>query len=157
MAYIETSGAPRRERQPFGQAIKRAAIGLLFTAILLIPRIRRLRRNTRAWTVIRACAAVLGAWLIERFAAAHGGAGLLAIGVLLVIFAVLVRARPEKKSVDAIAGEFQALVVLNGGGFLNSPDGDSIPNVRIIVSPGRIIVLNQHETTLAEIPIRELR
>ncbi|HEX5482281.1 MAG TPA: hypothetical protein VFZ08_06615, partial [Terriglobia bacterium] len=47
--------------------------------------------------------------------------------------------------------------VLNGGGFLNSPDGDSIPNVRIIVSPGRIIVLNQHETTLAEIPIRELR
>lgn len=157
MAYIETSGVPRRERQPFGQTIKRAAIALLFTAILLIPRIRRLRRKIRAWTVVRVCAALLGAWLIERSAVGQGGAGYLTGGILLVIFAAIFRARPERKSVDAIAREFRALVVLNGGSFLNSPNREAVPDSRVVVNAERLIVLDQHERSLAEIPFSEMR
>lgn len=157
MAYIETSGSPARERRPWGQILKRAAIALLFTAILMIPRLRRLRRKTRAWTALRICAALLGAWLIERFTVSTGGAESLTGGILLLLFAALIRARPEKKSADAVAGELHALVVLNGGAFLNSPGGESIPNVRLAVSPDRLTVLSQDEKPLAEIRFSELR
>lgn len=157
MAYIETSGSSARERRPFGQALKRAAIALLFTVILMIPRLRRLRRKTRAWTVLRVCAAVLGAWLIERFAVSGGGAESMAGGILLVAFAALIRARPEKKSTDAAAGELRALVVLNGGAFLNSPGGEMAHNVRLAVSSERFTVLGPDEKLLAEIRFSELR
>ncbi len=123
----------------------------------MIPRARRLRRRVRVWTTIRAAAACGGAWFIWRFIYAGAGAGYLVFGLLLLVFGLLVSARPEAKSVDAQAREFNALVVLNGGTFVPPQGGKPSRGVRIFVNPERLFVLDERDRALAEIPLAAVR
>jgi hypothetical protein len=79
------------------------------------------------------------------------------VGVALMAFGLLVRAKPEAKSVDAQVRELDALVVLNGGAFI--PAGNERPSrlVRIFVNPDRLFVVDEHEHTLEEIPLVRVR
>ncbi len=143
------------EREPMKTRARRLGIAILFSTILLIPRIRRLRRRPRAWLIARLVLGIGGAALIWRVARSDAGLGSLILGVVLVAFGALVRARPEKKSVDDVARELEALVVVNGGDF--SAAGSSHRNVSIYVKPERLVVLTRAFEPLAEIPLASLR
>ncbi len=77
--------------------------------------------------------------------------------LLLFAFSLLVRAKPEAKSADAIAAELGALIVLNGGTFQESPDSPPIGHAQIFVHPEQIIVLGPRERRLLEIPLAKVR
>jgi hypothetical protein len=138
-------------------ALKRAALSVLFTSILIIPKIRALRRKIWEWSALRLVVAALGCLLGWRYKYAHGGLVDLVFGILLMAFGLLVRAKPQAKSVDAQARELDALVVLNGGAFI--PHGAERPTrlVSIFVNPDRLFVVDEREHTLEEIPVVRVR
>ncbi len=141
----------------FRLALKRAALSVLFTAILIIPKIRALRRKIWEWSAVRLLMAALGCLLGWRYKHANGGLADLLLGIALMAFGLLVRAKPQAKSVDAQAREFDALVVLNGGAFI--PHGADRPSrlVSIFVNPDRLFVVDEREHTLEEIPVIRVR
>ena len=123
----------------------------------MIPRIRRLRRRVGAWACVRLGVAACGTWLGWRYTHAGAGVASLVGALLLFAFSLLVRAKPEVKSADALARELGALIVLNGGTFLESPDSTPIEQAQIFVHPERIIVLGPRERRLLEIPLAKVR
>ena len=141
----------------FRLALKRAALTVLFTAILIIPKIRALRRKIWEWSAVRLLVAALGCLLGWRYRHAQGGLVDLVFGIALMAFGLLVRAKPQAKSVDAQARELDALVVLNGGAFI--PHGADRPSrlVSIFVNPDRLFVVDEREHTLEEIPVIRVR
>jgi len=150
----ETS-QPTPARESARTRARRLAIAILFSVILLIPRLRRLRRHPKAWLVLRIVVATAGVALIWRFARLGGGPASLAVGLALLIVGVVVRARPEKKTVDDVARELDALVVVNGGDF--SGDGNQHSDVSIAVGTERLVVLTRAHQRLAEIPLGATR
>jgi hypothetical protein len=139
------------------RGIRKAALSVLFAAIMVIPGVRRLRRKIWEWSVVRILVASVGCLLGWRYKHANGGIVDLVVGVALMAFGLLVRAKPEAKSVDAQARELDALVVLNGGAFI--PAGNERPSrlVTIFVNPDRLFVVDEHEHTLEEIPLVRVR
>jgi hypothetical protein len=95
--------------------------------------------------------------MLWRYKHAHAGVPTLAGGWLLLAFSVLIRAKPETKSVDAMARESGALIVLNGGTFQLSPDSTSFAEAEIFVHPDQIIVVGPRERRLLEIPLAKVR
>jgi len=77
--------------------------------------------------------------------------------LLRFAFSLLVRAKPVLKSADAIAAELGALIVLNGGTFVELPDSAPIPHAEIFVHPEQIMVLGPSECRLLEIPLAKVR
>lgn len=150
----EQSPQPRRK---FGHLAKQAGLFMLFGTILIIPRIRGLRRRVWAWTCVRLAVAACGGWLVWRFARAGAGTATLAWGLLLVGFSLLIQAKPAVKSMDALAHELSALIVLNGGIFRQSPDSTPIQPAQIFVHPEQLIVLGPRERRLLEIPLAKVR
>lgn len=138
-------------------------IAVVFTVILLIPRLRRLRRNLRIWTTVRVVLVAIGAWLLWRGSASNPnapGAAYILPGIVLVLFGLLVRARPVKTPVDTVARELQALVVLNGGrlyGGMGAQPGTHGPRSSIFVSKDFVRVLDGGYGRLLEIPVAEIR
>jgi len=139
------------------RGIRKAALSVLFAAVLVIPSIRRLRRKIWEWSAVRILVAAVGCLLGWRYKHANGGIVDLVVGVALMAFGLLVRAKPEAKSVDAQARALDALVVLNGGAFI--PSGNERPSslVSIFVNPDRLFVVDEHEHTLEEIPLVRVR
>ncbi len=150
----EQSVQPRRT---FGQIAKQAGLFMLFGTILMIPRIRRWRRRVGAWACVRLGVAACATWLGWRYKHAGAGVASLVGALLLFAFCLLVRAKPVVKSADAIAAELGALIVLNGGTFLESPDSTPIEQAQIFVHPERIMVLGPRERRLLEIPLAKVR
>jgi hypothetical protein len=156
-----TANQPR----PSGSRAKRAAIAVLFSAILVIPRLRRLRRKPLPWTFVRLASFAAGACLIWRFARGHAAPGAehvpgvlsLLFGIVLAAFGVLVRARPEARKIDAVASDLHALVVLNGGTYSSGDGAKPVPRVRIAVSADRLTVLTEKHQRVAEIPVAAIR
>ncbi|HEV2423237.1 MAG TPA: hypothetical protein VGZ29_00265 [Terriglobia bacterium] len=148
---------PATPRESTRTRARRLALGALFSAILLIPRLRRLRRRPRAWLAFRAGAGLAGAVLIWRFARADAGSGSLAAGVALIALAALVRSRPQKKTADEVARELGALVAVNGGEFAAAAGNGSRRPVYIFVHPERLLVLTPAFRRLVEIPLAGLR
>jgi len=138
-------------------ALKKAGLSVLFTAILIIPKIRALRRKIWEWSAVRLLLAGLGCALGWRYQHANGGMVDLVAGIALMAFGLLVRAKPQAKSVDAQARELDALVVLNGGAFI--PHGADRPSrlVSIFVNPDRLFVVDEREHTLEEVPVVRVR
>ena len=139
------------------RALRKAALSVLFAAILIIRKIRALRRKIWEWSAVRLLVAALGCLLGWRYKHANGGVVDLVVGVALMAFGLLVRAKPQAKSVDAQARQFDALVVLNGGAFI--PAGAERPSklVSIFVNPDRLFVVDEREHTLEEIPVVRVR
>jgi hypothetical protein len=139
------------------RGIRKAALSVLFAAILVIPKVRRLRSRVLEWSAVRILVAFLGCLLGWRYKHANGGVVDLVVGVALMAFGLLVRAKPEAKSVDAQARQLDALVVLNGGAFI--PAGNERPTrlVSIFVNPDRLFVVDEREHTLEEIPLLRVR
>jgi hypothetical protein len=153
----EQSAQPIQPAISLGQRAKRAGLYFLFGTILFIPRIRRLRRRVWAWTLVRLGAAACGCWLVWRYAHLRTGVAALAGGLILLLFALLVRARPVQKSVDAIADELGALIVLNGGTLRESPESVATRHTQIFVHPQKVMVHGPGNRHLFTIPLAKFR
>ncbi len=153
MTRQEAVPHPAPWRRTAWQGAKRAALSVLFTAVLMIPRVRRLRGRPRAWNAIRLAGGAAGAYFVWRFIHVGVGAGYLGLGLALLCFGLLARPRPESKSVDQQARDFHALVVLNGGTFVPAPGAKPSHRTRIFVNPERLFVLDGGDRLLAEIPL----
>lgn len=137
--------------------IKKAALGALFSTILVIPRIRRLRRQVALWTALRLIALVLGGWLVWLHLYSRWGSVALGSAIVLAIFGVLVRARPVQKSLDDFAQEFGALVVLNGGRFWSDAGRGQGKAADIFVCSDQLVVKEQGAKRLTRIPLSSIR
>lgn len=157
MAETNTGEKLTQPPPSLGQRAKRAGLYLLFGTILFIPRIRRLRRRVWAWTLIRLTAAVCGGWVVWRYAHLRVGVVALVGGLVLLLFALLVRAKPVEKSLDTIAQELGALVVLNGGTCTASPEALSARKTRLFIHPERVIVHGPGHRHLLTIPLAKVR
>jgi hypothetical protein len=144
-------------REGFINRLKQAGLAFLFSTVLLIPRVRRLRRRTRVWTLIRVLAAVVSVWLVWRFVRGAAGIPSFLFAIGLALFSLLVKARPERKSVDDVAREINALVVLNGGSWVNPEQPKSVPATNIFVVPERLLVFTSSLQQVAEIPLSAVR
>lgn len=142
------------ESQTTSQRLIRVAIGVLFYLILLIPRVRRLRRRTILWTVIRICSGIVGFALVWLYFLGRGP-GLLAGGALLIVLGLLVRATPVVKSLEDRARELGALAVLNGGTMV-SPPGKPTCRVNIFAGAECLAVENGGRILL-EIPLAKIQ
>ena len=147
---------PLAPREPFWAQSKKAVLAALFGFILLIPRLRRLRRRVWAWTLLRGLMIVLGAALVWRFAHDGGGAKSLLFGIVLIAFGVLIKARPQTKSVDDVTRELGALVALNGGTFHGGNGSKPVRDVAIFVRPERLIVLTKAQAPVIEVAVAQL-
>ncbi|HEV2499718.1 MAG TPA: hypothetical protein VGY31_09085 [Terriglobia bacterium] len=143
-------------KPPFKQRFFRAAIALLFSTILMIPKLRRLRRNARLWMAIRAILIVAGAILLWRAVILHFSAAYLLPGIILLLLGALVRARPVKKPVDAVAAELNAIIVVSGGVLVDATHLKRLPEVNIFVNPARLIVLTHSYQRLEEIALASI-
>jgi hypothetical protein len=105
--------------------------------------------------LIRIIAGLAGLGLGWR--AYHSGSGWLIGGATtLVLFALLVRAKPAERSLDETARELGALTVLNGGTFVLMT-GQPRPGVHIFAGLERLVVLDGRKRRLCEIPMAKLR
>ena len=156
MSPTSENPATRKESRPEnspGSNLKRAALGILFFLILLIPRVRRLRRRVWLWTAIRIGSGLAGLALVGLFLNGRGAA-FIAAGILLILFGLLVRATPVQKSLDDRARELGALAVLNGGILISSSEPPRSAN--IFASTERLTVENGGRTLL-EIPLGSIQ
>ena len=78
-------------------------------------------------------------------------------GLFLFAFSLLVHARPVTKSVDAIANDLGALIVLNGGIFRETLNSPPIRRTQIFVHPDQVFVQDSDERRLLEIPLTKFR
>jgi hypothetical protein len=138
-----------------GQRLKRAAIGVLFFSILLIPRVRRLRRQVQVWTAVRVMAGLTGLGLVWFYFSGRG-AGFLVCAALLILFALLIRATPVVKSLDDRARELGALSILNGGIMISSP-GETPVKATIFAGTERLTVEDDRGRLFAEIPLAKIQ
>ncbi len=156
MSQRDTAAIPPPPPRTLGQSLKQAGFFLLFSVILIVPRLRRLRRRPRVWTAIRAALAGAGAWLVWRFAAGDPGAARLALGIAVLLFALLVRAKPPRKTVDDLARVVGALTVLNGGTF-DDGAGKRSRSATVLAAADRLYVLDAREEIVGDIPTAEVR
>ncbi len=157
MGNPATTASSRSWRRALGQGSKKAALAVLFSAVLLIPRIRRLRRRPRLWNAIRLSAAAVGAWLVWRAAHTQAAWGSLVGGTILLALAVAMRPQPLTKSLDELARELEALAALNGGEFVPDSEGARAPGAKILVAAERLVVVDRSHRSLLEIPVRSIR
>jgi len=149
-----THAEPGPELTP-RQRLTRAAIGVLFYLILLIPRVRRLRRRARLWTAVRVTAGLAGFGLGWMYFSGQG-AGFVAGAALLLLFGLFVRATPVVKSLEERARELGALVVLNGGSWVPSA-GEPAHPVNIFAGAERLIIEDCVGQPVAEIPLAKIQ
>jgi len=76
---------------------------------------------------------------------------------LLLAFSLLIRAKPNEKSLNDLVHELVALLVLNGGTFRQSPYVAPIRQSQVLVHPDWIIVIELDASPLLEIPLAKVR
>ena len=127
------------------RGLRKAALSVLFAAILVIPKIRRLRQKVLEWSAVRILVASLGCLLGWRYKHANGWSGGFGCGRGADGFRPAGSRQAEAKVGGRQARELDALVVLNGGAFI--PAGAERPSrlVRIFVNPDRLFVVDERE------------
>jgi len=151
--------------------LRRGALWLLFATVLVIPKIIAARRRRHSWNRMRLAAAALGAAAIAGgVTIAHGNSArmmMITAGVLLTALALLVvpdqsAASPSSSAlIDLRAREVGALVVVDGGEYIDPGRPNRAPNVRrvevrLFVGSQQLGVLDSGLNTLLEIPITQI-
>ncbi len=145
---------PERISETRAGRLRRAGLFVLFSAVLLIPKMLSLRRRRALWNGLRLLAGISGALLVAAATAAGFEPIRLLLGSVVLLLALLIPAQKESGSVDDKARELGALVVLNGG-LYRSGDQKPVP-VRFYLAPERLHVLDERERPVLEIPLAEI-
>jgi|SRR5277367_4249715 len=134
--------------------LRNLLIGAMFAAVLLIPKLLRIRRNAESWMALRIVLGFAGAGLVvvplslwNSWLAAIAGLGMFLAAILLP---------PAESQIipDEKARELGALVIVNGG---NYQPGDAAPApVQLFVGAENIWALDAQLQPLLVIPAAEI-
>jgi len=130
------------------------SVGILFAAILLVPRFLNLRRNEKTWTAFRIVMGMLGAALVILPLSLWNGLVMAVFGLGLFIASILIPSAPPSTSRDDKARQLGALVVVNGGKY--QPGNLPVASVQLFVGNENVWALDDHLQPLLVIPTGEL-
>lgn len=138
--------------------LRRGALWVIFALVLMIPKVNRLRRQKRAWNIVRILMAFAGAGILT-FGAARGHALMLVAGAIMLLLALLLTPeRPEfssASSIDARARELGALITVDGGRYIDG--AGSRPRAKLFIGTDRLWALDAALQVLVEIPLQQIR
>ena len=149
---METVASPAAAHaETLGVRLRNAAIGALFAAVLLLPKLLHIRRDERSWTAFRILLGITGAALVVLPLAIWNSwlAGIAGLAMFLTA-ALLPPAKPDTL-LDDKAKELGVLVVVNGGKY--EPGTGPASAVRLFVGAENIWALNSHLHPLLRIPV----
>jgi hypothetical protein len=137
-----------------GGTVRHVFIGALFAAVLLIPKILHVRRNTKSWMLFRILLGIAGAALVLLpFGLSNGYVFSLA-GLAMFVLAILLPPAKPGTSAGEKAGELGAFVVVDGGRF-KVEDGPSFA-AQLFVGPDFVWVLDSRFQSFLKIPAGEI-
>jgi hypothetical protein len=137
-----------------GARLRNLLIGALFAAVLLIPKLLRIRRNPQAWTAFRVFLGFAGAALVV-LPLSLWNSWLAAIAGLAMFLAAILLPPAESHLVpDEKARELGALVIVNGGKYQH---GNAAPTaVQLFVGAENIWALDSQLQPLLVIPAAQI-
>lgn len=139
--------------------LRRGALWMIFGMVLLIPKVNRLRRQVRAWNLVRMLMALAGAAMLALGAVRGHALTLLVAGALLLLLALVATPdRPQVSSalsIDARARELGAWIALDGGRYIDA--AGSRPRAKLFIGPDRLWALDAALQVLLEIPLQQIR
>jgi hypothetical protein len=152
MDSTATSATPQTEN--IGARLQKLAVGALFAAVLLVPKVLNLRRDERSWTAFRVLLGIGGAGLVI-LPLAFWNSWLAGIaGLAMFLTAALLPPAAPVHSVDDKARELGALVVVNGGRYRSG--GGAATSVQLFVGADNIWALDPRFQALLTIPVAEV-
>jgi hypothetical protein len=135
--------------------LRRGVLWVIFGLILMIPKVNRLRGQKKLWNFIRVLVAFAGAGMLALGVLSGHSYALLAAGALMLLFALVMSATGAHLSVDARARELGALIVVDGGCYIDS--AGSRHRAKLFLAPDRLRVLDSALQVLLEIPLQQIR
>jgi hypothetical protein len=149
-----TASSATAQTENLGARLQKLAIGALFAAVLVVPKILNLRRDERSWTAFRVLLGIAGAGLVI-LPLAFWNSWLAAIaGLALFLTAALLPPAAPASSVDDKARELGALVVVNGGRYRSA--AGPVASVQLFVGNDTIWALDASLHPLLTIPVSEV-
>ena len=149
-----TSSPALTQQESFGKKLRNAAVGILFTLVLLIPRLLHLRRNPRSWRLFCILLGIAGAALVILPLGLVNNYLYALVGMVMFIAAILLPPAKPAMSADDKARELGALVVVNGGQYRSQNSAGS--SVQLFVGVESISVLDSMFQPLLVIPVAEI-
>jgi hypothetical protein len=152
MNTTATSAASRGEH--FGARARNLVIRALFSIVLLVPKLLRLRRDERYWTAFRILLGIAGAALVVLPLGLWNSWLAAPAGLAMFLASILLPAREPDTRVGDKARELRAMVVVNGGAF--QPANSPAAAVRFFVGVDNVWVLDSRLQPLLVIPVSGL-
>ena len=137
-----------------GARLRNLVIGAMFAAVLLIPKLLRIRRNAQSWMAFRIFLGFAGAALVI-LPLSLWNSWLAAIAGLAMFLAAILLPPAEPRTIpDEKALELGALVIVNGGKY--QPGNAAPAFVQLFVGAERIWALDPQFQPLLVIPAAEI-
>jgi hypothetical protein len=137
-----------------GSRARNIFVGILFGAVLLIPRFLNLRRNETSWTAFRIVLGIVGAAMVVLPLSLGNWLFTAILGLTLFVAAILIPSAQPGTSLDDKARELGALVVVNGGRY--QPGNAPPTSVQLFVGNENVWALDDHLQPLLVIPTSEI-
>jgi hypothetical protein len=145
------SSPPPSQPQTPGSRLRDAAIGMLFAIVLIVPRVLQLRRSAKSRMLFRFLLGGAGAALVVLPLSLQNSYLSALVGLVMFIAAILLPPPKPAFSVDDMARELGALVVVNGGRFLSA--NASATAVQLFVGTEQITALDASFQPLLVVPV----
>ena len=142
------------QHQGTGARLRNLVIGAMFAAVLVIPKILRIRRNAQSWMAFRTFLGFAGAALVI-LPLSLWNSWLAAIAGLAMFLAAILLPPAEPRAIpDEKARELGALVIVNGGKY--QPNNGAPAFVQLFVGAERIWALDSQLQPVLVIPAEEI-
>jgi hypothetical protein len=152
---MNTTAAPATpQEETLGTRARNLAIRALFSLVLLVPKLLRLRRDDRYWTAFRILLGISGAALVVLPLSLWNSWLAAPAGLAMFLASILLPSSEPDTRVDDKVRELGALVVVNGGEYqsANSPAAA----VQLFAGVDDIWVLDSRLQSLLTIPVSEI-
>jgi hypothetical protein len=137
-----------------GARLRNLAIGAMFAAVLLIPKLLRIRRNAQSWMAFRIFLGFAGAALVILPLSLWNSWLAAIAGLAMFLAAILLPPAEPHALPDEKARELGALVIVNGGKY--QPGNAAPAFVQLFVGAERIWALDAKFQPLLVIPAAEI-
>jgi hypothetical protein len=151
------STAPATAASPHegtGARLRNLVIGAVFAAVVLIPKLLRIRRNAQSWTVFRIFLGFAGAALVILPLSLWNSWLAAIAGLAMFLAAILLPPAEARTDPDEKARELGTLVIVNGGKY--QPGNAAPAFVQLFVGAERIWALDSQFQPLLVIPAAEI-
>ena len=135
--------------------LRRGALWTLFALVLIVPKVKRLRRHRREWNFARIIAVCAGAAMLGLGIARGQAPTLLVAGAMILSLALLLNPAPPEISVDARARELGALIVVDGGRYIDTEG--SRHRAKLFIGSDRLWALDAALYVLLEVRLQQIR